>query len=486
MDDRYAGHAPDDDYDRGGAVGGSGGAILGVLMTLLIGSGLVFAAYKLGQRTSIDDPPLINANLGEAKMAPIDEGGTPIVNRDNDAYTMVDEIRRAASPTAEEDGVVLNDPLPDRALDPAGTLSVTVAQQDALRIDELQLASSVDGEPSLTSNDAPDRTGELELAGGAEVQIADSEAVLLAEQAASQARLGEAGAGADAGTGVGANAGVGTGLATGTGIGTGTVGSAGLGTAPTGAQTGAAESYAQEGTTDAQRAAAERDVAAIIGLPATGGSDAASGNASQTGTGSSAAAPLQRAPDTVVAARTPAAQPSEGLTEDDFGEGLVLFPLPRGKPDLAQIPGRTPRAAAPSRPSASRPAPSAQPPAAAAATTVVPVVVPVPVPGAPGQVPAPPGGQALQAAIPAQPAGDAQVQLGAMPTPDMARVRWRQLLAAHPDLLRGMGIQLQPVRTAQGQNLFRLRAGPLRDTQQAAQLCGQLRVRGVDCFVPAR
>jgi len=60
------------------------------------------------------------------------------------------------------------------------------------------------------------------------------------------------------------------------------------------------------------------------------------------------------------------------------------------------------------------------------------------------------------------------------------------LRAQHPDLLGRMGLQVQGVRTAQGQNLFRLRAGPLRDSRQAAQLCDQLRVRGVECFVPAR
>ncbi len=394
----YPGLVSDEHDDRVRTAGGGGGAILGVLMTLLIGCGLVFAAYKLGQRTSVDDAPLINANLGEAKMTPIDEGGTPIVNQDNDAYTMIDEIRRAGSSAGQQDGVLVTDRLPERALDPAGTLSVTAAQEDALRIDELQLSSSIEGQPSLTGNAAPDRTGDLELAGGAEVQVADSEAVLRAETAASEA-------------------------------------------------TRNAEAEA--------RAAAERDVAALV-----------------TPSAPPSVAPLTRTADTTVAV-APDAASAGSLTEADFGRGLVLFPVPRTKPDLAQ---RPPRPRGLSTPGAT--------PSAAVATTIVPVVVPVP--GAqPGQVLAPTL-QAQPVRVPAQPIGDAQVQLGAMPTGDLVRARWQQLRAQHPDLLGQLGIQVQPVQTAQGQNLFRLRAGPLRDSRQAVQLCDQLRVRGVDCFVPAR
>jgi len=299
--------------------------------------------------------------------------------------------------------------LPERALDPAGTLSVTAAQEDALRIEELQLASSLDGQPSLTDNSAPDRTGDLELAGGAEVQVADSEAVLRAETAASAA-------------------------------------------------TRSAEAEA--------RAAAERDVASIVAPGLGSGAQTPSPSAPSV-------TPLTRAADTTVAV-APVAPTSDSLTEADFGRGLVLFPVPRAKPDLAQRPPRPAglRTVSPQ-------------PSAAVATTIVPGVVPLPGTALPGQAPAP-RLQAQPVGVPAQPVGDAQVQLGAMPTGDLVRSRWQQLRTQHPDLLGQLGIQVQPVRTAQGQSLFRLRAGPLRDSRQAAQLCDQLRVRGVDCFVPAR
>jgi len=82
--------------------------------------------------------------------------------------------------------------------------------------------------------------------------------------------------------------------------------------------------------------------------------------------------------------------------------------------------------------------------------------------------------------------GDAQVQLGALPTPDMVRARWAQLSAQNPQLLGRLGLQILPVRTAAGQYLFRLRVGPLQDTQAASRLCDALRGRGVECYVPAR
>jgi len=403
-------YASDDEYDRG-AAGGGGGAILGVLMTLVIGCGLVFAAYKLGQRTSVDDPPLLIADAGEAKMVPINEGGTAIANQDNDAYTMIDALRRSGDATAESDGIVVSDRLPDRALASAGSLPITAVQEDALRIDELQLASSIDGEPSLSGNAVPDRTGDLELAGGAEVQVADSEAVLRAETAASEALR-----------------------------------------------------------------VAEREVAVLEVTTPEPLPDAP-------------VPPLTRAADTELVLAEATSAPDR-LTEEDFGQGIVLFPVPRSKPDLARRPNPPTRTAETPPPSA-----GVRQPSAAAATTIVPVVIPVPVqPGRalpPGQTLAPgqalaPGLQVQPVRIPSQPVGDAQVQLGAMPTSNQVRARWQQLRAQNPDLLGQLGIQVQPVRTAQGQNLFRLRAGPLRDSRQAAQLCDQLRVRGIECFVPAR
>ncbi len=401
----------DVDDDRGVVAGSSGGAILGVLMTLVIGCGLVFAAYKLGQRTSVDDPPLLIADAQEAKMAPLDEGGTPIANQDNDAYTMVDGARNDGVASGEIDGVLVTDRLPARELDPTSALAVTAAQQDALRIDELQPAPELRGQPSLTDNDAPDRSDELQLAGGADVTQATDAAVLGAADAANAARNAAAGA-----------------------VTNGTQQVAGL----------------------------------VPSTPAVPSFN--TGLTAQT----PAVPPLVRSPDTTIAV-APAAAPGP-LTEETFGAGIVA-PLPRSKPDLGPSitsAGRT--VTAPS------PVPLNRVPSAAVATTIVPNN-----PLLPGQAAAPTlQAQPVRVPIPAQPLNDAQVQLGAMPSPDLVRDRWRALQAQHPDLLARLGIQVQAIRTAQGQELHRLRAGPLPTTQAAAQLCAQLRGRGVECFVPAR
>ena len=375
-------------------------------MTLLIGCGLVFAAYKLGQRTSVDDPPLLRADAQEAKMAPLDEGGTPIANQDNDAYTMVDQARRDRVASGEVDGVVVTDMLPARELDPASTLAITAAQQDALRIDELQPAPSLTGQPSLTDNSAPDRTDELQLSGGAGVTQATEDAVLRANTIDPSA---PAGAGATTGT---------------------TPQVAGL---------------APETST---------------GLPGTVPSPTAGLRLPDV-----TVPPLVRGPDTTIAV-APATAPGP-LTEDSFGAGIVA-PLPRLKPDLG------PSITSAGRSALTQPRTGAITPAAAGATTIVTTR------------PSAGAGLVAPAGLPPQPNGDAQVQLGAMPSPGQVRARWGQLQAQHPDLLGRLGIQVLPVRTAQGQELHRLRVGPLPTTQAAAQLCAQLRVRGVDCFVPAR
>ncbi len=400
--------------DRGAvATSGSGGAILGVLMTLVIGCGLVFAAYKLGQRTSVDDPPLLRADAQEAKMVPLDEGGTPIANQDNDAYAMVDQARRDRVPSGEVDGVLVTDQLPARELDPASTLAVTAAQQDALRIDELQPAPSLSGQPSLTDNAAPDRTAELQLSGGAGVTQATEDAVLRANTID-----------------------------------------------PNAATTGNA-SVSAGGTPQV----AGLNVPSATGLPSTTG---LSGNANAPTTGlqlpNVSVPPLVRAPDTAIVV-APAITPGP-LTEDSFGDGIVA-PMPRIKPDLG------PSITSAGRSALTQPRTGPLAPAAAVATTIIP---------------SQPAGAGLvaPAGLPPQPRGDAQVQLGAMPSPDQVRGRWRELQSQHSDLLGRLGLQVLPVRTAQGAELHRLRVGPLPTTQSAAQLCAQLRGRGVDCFVPTR
>lgn len=431
--DTYQDLVAGDRDDHAVGTSGGGGAILGVLMTLVIGCGLVFAAYKLGQRTTVDEPPVLTAEAQPAKMEPIDEGGRLIANQDNDAYAMVDEQTRDANGYAVQDGVIIEQPLPAREVDPVAALSDTVAQADALSVDELEPASSITGQPELTDNAAPDRTGERELAGGAEVTVPDSETILLAGQTQGGAGVAQPGTLQADGTQFGLN--------------TGTVGSAAG--AAIGAATGAIVVGNGTGDTGVATATAGQNPALASTAPA--------------------ATQLPTAPDTVIASTA-----TRNLTPEDFG-AVIAVPSPRPKPDLFASVQRARSAGALIAPT--------QAPSAAVATTRAPLQQP----GAVGTLQVQPAVAAPQpGVIPPQPAGDAQVQLGAMPSPDLVRARFRNLQSLNPDLLGSLGLKIMPVRTAQGQELFRLRVGPLSNSREAAQLCDQLRFRGVECFVPAR
>lgn len=417
--------------------GGSGGAALGVLLTLVIGCGLVFAAYKLGQRTSVDDIPTILAEGGPAKMAPIDEGGTIIPNTDNDAYTMVDGSSPERFGYVERDGIIVEEPLSARQLAPIDPLAGGDAQQDVISVSELRPVGAISGEPSLTAGVAPDRADERLLAGGAEVSITNAEAILnAAERNAANAAQG----GLDAAGSIANSAQ--NGLNNATGAVAGAVGS----TFVTGGQ---------QPTTS---------------LANTQSIQVPNPNALNTGVDTVVAVPPAPAPTLASASGSTPVPPGE-LSAETFGSGLIV-PLPRIKPDLGPRIAAVERARATVRPQISR-----QP---AAATTLV-----IPQQTQQGLAPAP-ALQAQPVGIPPQPIGDAQVQLGAMPTPDLVRQRWRDLQGRNPDILGALGLQVLPVRTAQGQELFRLRVGPLSDSQTAARLCDQLRFRGIECFVPAR
>ncbi len=85
---------------------------------------------------------------------------------------------------------------------------------------------------------------------------------------------------------------------------------------------------------------------------------------------------------------------------------------------------------------------------------------------------------------PAAAARGAQIQLGALPSPDQVQQRWASLQRSNPDLLGSLRLDIQPVTTGAGQQLFRLRAGPLADQNSARNLCAALQARGVDCYAP--
>ena len=156
--------------ERLAASGGGVGAALGVLLTLVIGCGLVFAAYKLGQRKTVDEPPLIASNDVPIKIAPEDAGGSVIPNTDNLANAMIDGSRPAAGDFALRDGVVVEANLPDRSIDQmASTAETREIRREVTQLSDLEMKNSIEGEPSLNTDGPADRSDEQMMVAGAEV-----------------------------------------------------------------------------------------------------------------------------------------------------------------------------------------------------------------------------------------------------------------------------------------------------------------------------
>jgi hypothetical protein len=387
--------------ERLAAGGGGAGAALGVLLTFVIGCGLVFAAYKLGQRKTVDEPPMIAANDTPIKSAPEDAGGSVIPNTDSYANTMIDGSRPAASDFALRDGVVVEANLPDRAIDAVASSAETrEIRREVTQLTDLEMKNSIEGEPSLNIDGPADRTEEQRLVAGADVAPNAGPSL---DELVAEAALAE-----------------------------------------------------------------EAEIAAD---------------------------PVPSAPvDALAGAATVIAPAPQITAEPEQPQGLqIAMRLPTRKPNLGPSSGRqqivdntpaTPALAPETRTTLPRVRQQVEP---AIARVRTPALAPVnqnqlaqPAP----QVPTNPGVQRVR--VPPQPLGDAQVQLGAYPTPEEVRGRWAAIKARNPDILGQLGLQVLPVRTTGGQQLYRMRVGPLRDTVRAAQLCQALAGRGVDCHVPRR
>ena len=412
------------------SAGGTGGAAIAVLLTLLLGLGLVFAAYKLGQRTGVDDPPLLTSEGGPIKVLPADVGGESIPNIDSASNAMIDQRAPSGGGYAVQDGILVPRGLPARDIEVATSIDVGEFRREEIDLAAIPLATSISGEPVLTDDSAPDRSLERLRAEGTEV-IVPVEGGTPSLPGTGEARLPGA---------------------------SGTIETARLDPPGTAAQIGDALS---RGANAAGESAAAIGAAASAALRGDG--SAADGSGGQSASG------LVTVTDTAV-------QP--GGTQV-----AALMPMPRVKPPLSQRPVRPqapPRpAAAPAtvRPAARSDASSSLPVTVAPATLGVANAAPTPATAVAPRRPA--------AVIPAQPPGDAQVQLGAEGSPEEVRRKWNALRSAHPDLLGRLGLQVLPVSVNGGQ-LFRLRVGPLPDGPSAAQLCDQLQYRGVPCFVPER
>ena len=76
------------------------------------------------------------------------------------------------------------------------------------------------------------------------------------------------------------------------------------------------------------------------------------------------------------------------------------------------------------------------------------------------------------------------VQLGAANSRGPLEAHWENLRRRHQNVLIGLSPLIMPVDSGASGITYRLRAGPLSDQAAAQRVCGQLKARGLDCFVP--
>ncbi len=75
-----------------------------------------------------------------------------------------------------------------------------------------------------------------------------------------------------------------------------------------------------------------------------------------------------------------------------------------------------------------------------------------------------------------------QIQLGAFNSQEVAAQQWAELKNRNGDLLSGRGRVVTPVVSG-GKRLYRLRAGPFANVDEASTLCRALKARDEDCIV---
>ena len=75
-----------------------------------------------------------------------------------------------------------------------------------------------------------------------------------------------------------------------------------------------------------------------------------------------------------------------------------------------------------------------------------------------------------------------QIQLGAFGSDNDAREQWDIVKGRNSDLLTGLELIVQPVKSG-GRTLFRMRAAPFEDRSSAVSICEALKARGQACIV---
>jgi cell division protein FtsN len=161
-------------------------------------------------------------------------------------------------------------------------------------------------------------------------------------------------------------------------------------------------------------------------------------------------------------------------------------PLPRPvatepEPQPANVSPAIVRPALPEvEPTVSAPAPPpAIPPAAEA---VAPTAIAPPPPPA---KPAPPAAPPQIAAAPRTPVAGTgyRLQIGAVRTPEAAKLEWDRLKRHNSDVLGALGFEARRVDLGDRGIYFRIQAGPIADAAAAERDCSKLKRRGVGCIL---
>jgi hypothetical protein len=151
---------------------------------------------------------------------------------------------------------------------------------------------------------------------------------------------------------------------------------------------------------------------------------------------------------------------------DTGGAAGSTQPAAASPPALRPVEQSQP-AASPGQPQSLRPIQQGQ---AAAAPT------PAPAPAAPTQL------TTISPSV--APANQISVHLASFRGQDSARQGWRELQAAHSDLLGGLDYRISAVQLSRGRGTFhRVKAGPFTDTSSAEEICGLLKSRNAYCVL---
>ncbi|HUZ71710.1 MAG TPA: SPOR domain-containing protein [Stellaceae bacterium] len=164
-------------------------------------------------------------------------------------------------------------------------------------------------------------------------------------------------------------------------------------------------------------------------------------------------------------------------------------PLPRPTPPasvVTETPPPAPPASALAQGPASvpvpAPAPRPSPTVSALPPPAVPATIAAPVSAAVDHMPSPAAASEAVRKAAATGAGY-RLQVGAMRSPEAARLEWKRLQRLEHDVLGGFGETTERVNDGRRGVFYRIIAGPVADAAAAEHACGELKRRKVGCII---